>query len=271
MRFEFDNNSTNALGRVFQGLATMPAKARLMEQENEIKALMNRSLMDTRASQAELNRVRAARVQQGMDLINRSMKVYPEDRDAANFIALQGGGKAYTPFSNVGNTGFSINEATGVQTMGNPNLARVFQTKTISTGRGSGSGERVLNPAQIRESFVKFQNGTDPYGNPTIFKIYDDVAFNDYMTEAARHPGYLHTPGNVAKYLGGVMPWGPAPEQVEPQQSIPIAQTPPIEQTYVPHEQTSRNAAIESIRRRRQSGELSREDAVIALKALGFQ
>ena len=270
MRFEFDNNSTNALGRVFQGLATMPAKARLMEQENEIKALMNRSLMDTRASQVELNKAKAARENQALGLMARAAKLFPTDRDAANFYALQGGGKAYTPFSNVGNTGFSVNEATGAQILGNPDLARIFQVKTVSRGYG-GSGERVLNPSQIRESFVKFQNGTDAYGNPTIFKIYDDVAFKNYLTEAARHPGYLHTPGNVAKYLGGVMPWGPGPEQVEPQQSIPIAQTPPIEQTYVPPEQTSRNAAIESIRRRRQSGELSREDAVIALKALGFQ
>ncbi len=271
MRMQFDNQSTNALGRVFQNLATLPARARLMEQENEIKAMMNRSLMDSRASQIELNRAKAARENQALGLMARAAKLFPTDRDAANFYALQGGGKAYTPFSNVGNTGYSINEATGVQTLGNPNLARVFKTKTISTGGSSGAGERVLNPAQIREAFVKYINGTDPYGNPTIFKIYDDVAFNNYVTEAARHPGYLHTPGNVAKYLGGVMPWGPAPEQVVPQSSIPTAQTPAIEQTYVPPEQTNRNAAIESIRRRRQSGELSREDAVIALKELGFQ
>lgn len=271
MRMQFDNQSTNALGRVFQNLATLPARARLMEQENEIKAMMNRSLIDSRASQIELNRAKAARENQALGLMARAAKLFPTDRDAANFYALQGGGKAYTPFSNVGNTGYSINEATGVQTLGNPNLARVFKTKTISTGGSSGAGERVLNPAQIRESFVKFQNGTDPYGNPTIFKIYDDVAFNNYLTEAARHPGYLHTPGNVAKYLGGVMPWGPAPEQVVSQPTIPVAQSPAIEQTYVPPEQTNRNAAIESIRRRRQSGELSREDAVIALKALGFQ
>ncbi len=271
MRMQFDNQSTNALGRVFQNLATLPARARLMEQENEIKALMNRSLLDSRASQIELNRAKAARENQALGFMARADKLFPTDRDAANFYALQGGGKAYTPFSNVGNTGYSINEATGVQTLGNPNLARVFKTKTISTGGSSGAGERVLNPAQIRESFVKFQNGTDPYGNPTIFKIYDDVAFNNYLTEAARHPGYLHTPGNVAKYLGGVMPWGPSPEQVVSQPTIPVAQSPAIEQTYVPPEQTNRNAAIESIRRRRQSGELSREDAVIALKALGFQ
>ena len=114
MRMQFDNQSTNALGRVFQNLATLPARARLMEQENEIKAMMNRSLMDSRASQIELNRAKTARENQALGLMARAAKLFPTDRDAANFYALQGGGKAYTPFSNVGNTGFSINEATGV-------------------------------------------------------------------------------------------------------------------------------------------------------------
>lgn len=275
MRMQFDNQSTNALGRVFQNLATLPARARLMEQENEIKAMMNRSLMDSRASQIELNRAKAARENQALGLMARAAKLFPTDRDAANFYALQGGGKAYTPFSNVGNTGFSINEATGVQTLGNPDLARIFQVKTVSGGSGgnggSGSVGRVLNPSQIRESFVRLTNGEDPYGNPTVNKVFDETGYQDYITQAAQHPGYVHTPGNVAKYLGGVMPWGPAPEQVVPQPTIPMAQSPAIEQTYVPPEQTNRNAAIESIRSRRQSGELSREDAVIALKALGFQ
>lgn len=277
MRMQFDNQSTNALGRIFQNLATLPARARLMEQENEIKALMNRSLLDSRASQAELNRVKAARVQQGMDLINRAMDVFSKDRDAANFIALQGGGKAYTPFDNVGNTGFTINQATGVQTLGNPDLARIFAIKSVSTGSGGGSGSpRVLNPSQIRESFVKLTNGEDIYGNPTVNKIFDEQGYKDYITQAAQHPGYLHTPGNVAKYLGGQMPWDPLPTQstpgqVTPQKPTPIPQAAPIQQTFVPPEQTNRDAAIESIRRRRQSGELSREDAVIALKALGFQ
>ena len=268
MRMQFDNQSTNALGRVFQNLATLPARARLMEQENEIKALMNRSLLDNRASSTELNRVRAARIQQGMDLIERAINILPNDRDRANFIALQGGGKAYMPFSNVGNSGYSINQATGVQTLGNPDLARVFAIKSVSTDSGGGSGSpRVLNPSQIRESFVKLINGEDLMGNPTVNKVFDEQGYNDYIRQAAQHPGYLHTPGNVAKYLGGQMPWDPLP----PQNSTPAPQAAPIQQTFVPPEQTNRNEAIESIRRRRQSGELGREDAVIALKALGFQ
>ena len=271
MNLSLDNQGTNALGRLFQNIALFPAKARLAEQENAIKGMLNQSLMDSRASSAELNRVKAAREQQAFDLMNRAAELFSKDRDAANFYALQGGGKAYTPFDNVGNTGFTINQATGVQTLGNPDLARIFAIKSISTGSGGGSGSpRVLNPSQIRESFVKLSNGEDLIGNPTVNKIFDEQGYNDYIRQAAQHPGYLHTPGNVARYLGGVMPWGEAPQPVSTQPTTPAVQTPPIQQTYIPPQQQNRAAAIESIRQRYQNGELSREDARQALAVFGY-
>lgn len=380
MRMQFDNQSTSALGRVFQNLATLPARARLMEQENEIKAMMNRSLMDSRASQIELNRAKAARENQALGLMARAAKLFPTDRDAANFYALQGGGKAYTPFSNVGNTGYSINEATGVQTLGNPDLARIFQVKTVSRGAGGsggsgGSSGPRLNPSQIKVFYptpLLDDQGEPVINNSTLQPVMttDDKAMLQDMIQMQKQ-GYPSTldgfiafkggmPSPTAKIFSGVS----AVQQSNPmqgmvqrgninlnnrpivqnpdgtvstvrsmsinvdgkevliptvsddgrimseqeaidqfrrtgknlgvfnsiddanryaqqlheqqasmvaQQTAPMLHTAPIQQTYVPPEQTNRNAAIESIRRRRQSGELSREDAVIALKALGFQ
>ena len=289
MRMQFDNQSTNALGRVFQNLATLPARARLMEQENQIKALMNRSLLDNRASTAELNRVKAAREQQAFDLMNRATELFAKDRDAANFYALQGGGKAYTPFSNVGNTGYSVNEATGAQILGNLDLARIFQVKTVSGGSGGNGGysgnDQKLNLSQIKQFYPK--QLLDDQGNPVINNnTLQPVMTTDYEAMmqdmiSMLKQGYPYTtnsffafkgglPSPVSKALAGVS----QPSATEPApvvQSAPMPQTAPIQQTYVPPEQTNRNAAIESIRRRRQSGEFSREDAVIALKALGFQ
>ncbi|MBM6928192.1 hypothetical protein [Parasutterella secunda] len=279
---QFDNQSTNALGRVFQNLATLPARARLMEQENQIKALMNRSLLDSRASTAELNRVKAAREQQAFDLMNRATELFAKDRDAANFYALQGGGKAYTPFSNVGNTGYSINEATGVQTLGNPNLARVFKTKTIRTsGGGSGGNGPRLNPSQIKVFYptpLLDDQGKPVINNSTLQPIMttDDKAMLQDMIQMQQQ-GYPSTlegfiafkgglPSPVSKAFTGV----PQPATPAATQPASLPQTPPIQQTYVPPEQTNKDAAIESIRKRYLNGEISKEDARQALAVYGY-
>lgn len=290
MDFQLTNQGSQSLGRLFNNMATLPARAKLLEQQTRAKALLDQATLDNRQASAEYERARTARANREMELINQAIDTFAKDPNTANFLALQGGGKQYLPYRHVGNTGFSINEATGAQNLTNPTLAKIFAIDKLGTGTGgSGAGSvsgRELSPSQIRESFVKFVNGTDIYGEPQLVKTFDEKGYQDYITQSAKDPNYRHTTGNVARYLGGVIPWASksptAPVAVSPVDSSP-AETPtpvpiapadsahaeiatrPIEQTFKPAH------GIDEIRRMYQAGELSREDAAIALKTLGLE
>ena len=313
MDFQLTNQGSQSLGRLFNNMATLPARAKLLEQQTRAKALLDQATLDNRQASAEYERARTARANREMELINQAIDTFAKNPNTANFLALQGGGKQYLPYRQVGNTGFSINEATGAQNLTNPTLANIYAIDKLGTGTGgSGAGGgvsgRELSPSQIRESFVKFVNGTDIYGEPQLVKTFDEKGYQDYITQSAKYPNYRHTISNLTRYLGGVTPWAPetptAPVASSPvartfagvesmtqptqsgnidlsnrpivqnlheqqaeyaKQAMPLA-TRPIEQTFKPREK-----AIAEIHRMYRAGELSREDAKIALNTLGLE
>lgn len=249
-----DNNGVNALGQLFRNMAAFPAKVKLAQQEGAMKGLLNQSLIDNRNADTALQQQKFDALKTVLDYVGAQDLSDPNTR---NELVSTVNGKAYLPFENIGSTGATFNRATGdVRAQRNALLAKEIEDRRVRA-------ERILNPSQIRESFITLTNGEDAYQKPTVFRHFDEDRYNQYMAESAKHPGYVHTPGNVAKYLGGVMPWG---NQTVP--AAPVA-TPPITQTFNPVAKAL--SGTDAIRQKYLSGEITREEAKHLLNQLGIQ
>lgn len=259
-----DNNGVNALGQLFRNMAAFPAKVKLAQQEGAMKGLLNQSLIDNRNADTALQQQKFDALKTVLDYVGAQDLSDPNIR---NELVSTVNGKAYLPFENIGSTGATFNRATGdVRAHRNALMQSEIAARQARAQKfinGGGVNERILTPSQIRESFITLSNGEDVYQKPTVFRHFDEDRYKQYMADAAKHPGYVHTPGNVAKYLGGVMPWG---NQTAP--AAPVA-TPPITQTFNPVAKAL--SGTDAIRQRYLNGEITREEAKLLLNQLGIQ
>jgi len=167
---------------------------------------------------------------QHMDNWSRSGQI---EQRIANINAVQANpalatptGQAYfstsgsAPFDNVGNTGASMNRATGEQTVTNPTLTKVFEGK----GGRSGNAAKVETPDKGRrtdiaeENQIRLQYGTE---FPVSFgqRQKDAPNFQDYLKSAkdAKSNNKNSAPSSSSQTMKPSQPFTPSNEMLKVQ------------------------------------------------------
>lgn len=122
------------------------------------------------------------------------------------------------PFDNVGNTGASINRATGDQSISNPTLEKVFENK------GSGKGAKGDTPDKVRRTDIAEDNAIRLQYNteyPLNFgqRPKDAPNFQDYLKAAKERKGTNKNPAapSSSQTMNPSQPFTPSADMLKVQ------------------------------------------------------
>lgn len=92
------------------------------------------------------------------------------DVPSMNRLLAIAAGKPYLPMKAVGDTGYSIDRATGAQTEQNPVLAKLFAGGQNAVANQHNAAAALSGERQKEIQIGKVQPGTDENGNPILFR-----------------------------------------------------------------------------------------------------
>lgn len=122
------------------------------------------------------------------------------------------------PFDNVGNTGSSINRATGDQVVSNPALDKIFENKGVGKGGKGDSTDKGRRTNIAEDNQIRLQYNTE---YPVSFgqRPKDAPNFQTYLeaAKAKRNPNKNPATATTSQTINPSKPFSPTPEMINVQ------------------------------------------------------